>query len=300
MTDQALPAPTSTRHPLLWPVMATLLVMGWSSGFVGIRYASEDTSVLLVLFWRTLLSGLILLPFALAIGPRLRLRAVAEQMLFGVMSVFLYLGGFALAIEQRVPTGLVALISDLLPLAIAVLSQPVLGEKVSARQWLGTGIAVAGVVVVSLDSLNLGTAPLWAYGLTVGSMLVFAFASVLHKRRPALRMPVHQSLCIHTLTGALLFGLCAAFQGSIAPPMTRDFVIGMVWLILFATFAAYSVYYTSLRLFPVAKVSAAIYLSPPVTMLWAWALFSEPLTPIMFIGLAVTLVGVWMTARSGA
>lgn len=280
--------------------MATLLVIGWSSGFVGIRYASEGASVLLVLFWRTLLSGLILLPFALAIGPRLRLRGVLEQMVFGVMSVFLYLGGFALAIEQRVPTGLVALISDLLPLAIAVLSQPVLGEKVSARQWLGTAIAVSGVLVVSLDSLSLGTAPLWAYGLTVGSMLVFAFASVLHKRRPALRMRVHQSLCIHTLTGALLFGLCTAFQGNIVPPLTRDFAIGMVWLILIATFAAYSVYYTSLRLFPVAKVSAAIYLSPPVTMLWAWALFSEPLTPVMFIGLAVTLVGVWMTSRGGA
>lgn len=298
MTDQTLSAPT--RHPLLWPLMATLLVIGWSSGFVGIRYASEGASVLLVLFWRTLLSGLILLPFALAIGPRLRLRSVLEQMAFGVMSVFLYLGGFALAIEQRVPTGLVALISDLLPLAIAVLSQPVLGERVSPRQWLGTAIAVVGVLIVSLDSLSFGTAPLWAYGLTVGSMLVFAFASVLHKRRPALRMPVHQSLCIHTLTGAVLFGLCAAAQGNIVPPMTKDFAIGMVWLVLIATFAAYSVYYASLRLFPVAKVSAAIYLSPPVTMLWAWALFSEPLTPVMFIGLAVTLVGVWMTSRGGA
>ena len=277
--------------------MATLLVIGWSSGFVGIRYASEGASVLLVLFWRTLLSGLILLPFALAIGPRMRLRGVVEQMLFGVLSVFLYLGGFALAIEQRVPTGLVALISDLLPLAIAVLSQPVLGEKVTARQWIGTAIAVAGVLVVSLDSLSFGTAPAWAYARTVGSMLVFAFASVLHKRRPALRMPVHQSLCIHTLTGALLFGLCAAFQGNVTPPMTKDFAIGMVWLVLIATFAAYSVYYTSLRLFPVAQVSAVIYLSPPVTMLWAWALFSEPLTPVMFIGLAVTLVGVRMTAR---
>ena len=297
MTDQALPAPGQTRRRFLWPLMAALLVIGWSSGFVGIRYASEGASVLLVLFWRTLLSGLILLPFALAIGPRMRLRAVVEQMLFGVMSVFLYLGGFALAIEQRVPTGLVALISDLLPLAIAVLSQPVLGEKVSARQWLGTAVAIAGVLVVSLDSLSLGTAPFWAYGLTVGSMLVFALASVLHKRRPALRMPLHQSICIHTLTGALLFGLCAAAQGNVAPPMTADFAIGMVWLVLVATFATYLVYYTSLRMFPVAKVSAAIYLSPPVTMLWAWALFSEPLTPVMFIGLAVTLLGVWITAR---
>ena len=66
---------------------------------------------------------------------------------------------------------------------------------------------------------------------------------------------------------------------------------------LFATFAAYSVYYTSLRLFPVAQVSALIYLSPPVTMLRAWALFSEPLTATMFLGLAVTMAGVWMTSR---
>ncbi len=297
MTEQTSPQAANAHHRFLWPLLASVLILGWSSGFVGIRYASEEAGVMLLLFWRTLLSGLILLPFALAFGPPIRWRGLCEQMLFGVMSVFLYLGGFALAIEQRVPTGLVALISDLLPLAIAALSQPVLGERLSRRQWLGTAIAVSGVLLVSADSLSFGTAPVWAYWITVGSMLVFAAASVLYKRRPARRMPVHQSLCIHTLTGSVLFGICALTQGSLMPPLTRDFAVGMVWLVLFATFAAYAVYYTSLRLFPVAQVSAAIYLSPPVTMLWAWALFSEPLTPVMFVGLAVTLVGVWLTSR---
>jgi len=278
-------------------LLATLLIIGWSSGFVGIRYANQEASVMLLLFWRTLLSGLILLPFALMIGPRISLRAVKDQALFGIMAVFLYLGGFALAIEQRVPTGMVALIADLLPLAIAVLSQPVLGESLTARQWLGTAIAILGVLVVSFDSLSFGTAPAWAYGLTVGSMLVFAVASVLHRKRKTQTMKVHQSLCIQMLVGSVLFGLCASMQGSLAPPMTRDFAIGMIWLVLVATFLAYAVYYTSLRLFPVAKVSAAIYLSPPVTMIWAWILFSEPLTVAMFAGAAVTLVGMWMTSR---
>ncbi|TXR47476.1 DMT family transporter [Phyllobacterium endophyticum] len=297
MTDISLPSSTSTRHRFLWPLLATLLIISWSSGFVGIRYANQDASVMLLLFWRTLLSGLILLPFALAIGPNISLRAVRDQALFGVMAVFLYLGGFAVAIEQKVPTGLVALIADLLPLAIAALSQPVLGERLTPRQWLGTAIAVTGVLTVSFDSLSLGTAPVWAYGLTVGSMLIFAIASVLYRRCKTQHMPVHQSLCIHTLMGSVLFGLCALTQGSLAPPMTRHFVVGMTWLVLIATFLAYAVYYTSLRLYPVAKVSAAIYLSPPVTMLWAWMLFSEPLTAAMFAGLAVTLVGVWMTSR---
>lgn len=295
----ALTANPSNRHRLLWPFCAVVLVVGWSSGFVGIRFANEEASVFLLLFWRTLLSGLILLPFALAFGPRLGLRAVAFQMAFGVMSVFLYLGGFALAIEQRVPTGLVALISDLLPLAIAALSQPVLGERLTPRQWLGTAIAVAGVVVVSLDSLTFGTAPAWAYGLTVASMVIFALASVLHKGRKELRLPWHQALCVQTLTGSALFGASALIAGDgLAPPVTRDFAVGMAWLVLISTFLTYAVYYTSLRLFPVAKVSAAIYLSPPVTMLWAWALFDEPFTTVMFVGLGVTLIGVWMTSRS--
>ncbi|MCO5734299.1 DMT family transporter [Rhizobium sp. SSA_523] len=297
MTHTSPACASTRRHPLLWPLLATLLIIGWSSGFVGIRYANQEASVMLLLFWRTLLSGLILLPFALAIGPRISMRAIRDQALFGIMAVFLYLGGFALAIEQRVPTGLVALISDLLPLAIAALSQPFLGERLTKQQWVGTAIAVVGVLIVSFDSLSLGTAPVWAYGLTVGSMLVFAVASVLHKRRTMRHMPVHQSLCIQTLMGSVLFGLCAWTQGSLAPPMTRDFAIGMVWLVLFATFLAYTVYYASLRLFPAAKVSAAIYLSPPVTMLWAWMLFSEPLTVAMCAGLAVTLVGVWVTSR---
>lgn len=189
MTDITLSPLKSFRRNQLWPAMAAMLIVGWSSGFVGIRFANEEASVFLLLFWRTLLSGVILLPFALAFGPRPGLHAVFAQMAFGVMSVFLYLGGFALAIEQRVPTGLVALISDLLPLAIAVLSQPVLGERLSGRQWLGTTIAVCGVLIVSFDSLTFGSAPLWAYGLTVGSMLVFAFASVIFRGRQSLHMP---------------------------------------------------------------------------------------------------------------
>jgi drug/metabolite transporter (DMT)-like permease len=288
----------TTRHRFLFPALATLLIIGWSSGFVGIRYASEEASVAVLLFWRTLLSGIILLPFALAFGPKMQLRAVVSQMGFGVMAVFIYLGGFALAIEQRVPTGLVALMSDLVPLVIAAMSQPLLGERLTGRQWVGTAVAVGGVLIVSFDSLSFGTAPLWAYGVTIGSMIVFALASVLRSGRGSLNMPVHQSLCIHSLTGAALFGIWGLAAGGLEPPITREFAIGMAWLVLIATFAAYSVYYTMLRLFPVAKVSAAIYLSPPVTMLWAWMLFSEPLTPAMFLGLAVTLAGVWLTSKS--
>jgi len=287
-------------HPLMWPIMAAALVLSWSSGFVGIRYASENADVMLVLFWRTLISGLILLPFALLIGPRIGARALIEQTVFGVATMFLYLGGFALAIGQRVPTGLVALISDLVPLAIAALSQPVLGHRLSGRQWIGTALGVGGVLIVSLDSLSLGTAPAWAYVLTVASMMVMALATVVQKRMGTINMPIHQGLCIQCLSASVLFAVCAGWNGGLAPPLDGRFQFGIAWLVLFSTFFCYGVYYGSLRLYSATQVSSVIYLSPPVTMLWAWAIFGERLTTAMFLGLAVTLVGVWLTSSRGA
>lgn len=287
-------------HRLVWPIMAAGLVASWSSGFVGIRYASENADVMLVLFWRTLMSGLILLPFALLIGPRISARALIQQMGFGVAMMFLYLGGFALAIGQRVPTGLVALISDLIPLAIAALSQPILGHRLTRRQWTGTALGVFGVLIVSLDSLSLGLAPIWAYVLTVGSMLTFALATVAQKRMGTINMPIHQSLCIQCLTAAILFAICAGLNGELMPPLDGRFEFGIAWLVLFSTFFCYSVYYASLRLYTAAQVSSVIYLSPPVTMLWAWLMFGEPLSAVMFFGLAVTLLGVWLTSSRAA
>lgn len=287
-------------HRLAWPIMATALVVSWSSGFVGIRYASENADVMLVLFWRTLMSGLILLPFALLIGARISGRALIQQMALGVAMMFLYLGGFALAIGQRVPTGLVALISDLVPLAIAALSQPVLGHRLTRRQWIGTSLGVTGVLIVSLDSLTLGTAPAWAYLLTVASMMVLALATVVQKRMGTINMPIHQSLCIQCLTAAILFAACAEWNGGLMPPLDARFGFGTAWLVLFSTFFCYGTYYASLRIYTASQVSSVIYLSPPVTMLWGWSMFGEPLSTAMFLGLAVTLFGVWFTSSRSA
>ena len=297
MTSEAttLPAPPAR---LLFPLLALLLIVTWSSGFVGIRYASEQASVFTVLFWRTLVAGVLLLPFALLIGPRISRRALLQQIGFGVFGNFLYLGGFAYAIGQRVPTGLVALISDLVPLAVAALSMPLLGQRLSGRQWLGTGIAVAGVMLASAHSLSLGHAQPLAYALPVLAMLCFAAAIVMQKKLGAVNMPVHQSIAIQNLTAIPLFALCAMLDGGVMPPADPRFAFGILWLVLFATFACYGVYYICLRLYPPARITSVIYLSPPVTMLWAAAMFGEPLTLTMLAGLVVTFIGVSLAARS--
>jgi drug/metabolite transporter (DMT)-like permease len=292
----AKPTTKATGADFGFPVLSALLVLVWSSGFLGVRWMSDATPILTILFWRTLMSGVILLPFALMQRPRLTRRAVAEQGLFGALGMFLYLGGFASAIGLGVPTGLVALIADMLPLGVAVLSGPILGQHLTVRQWLGTSIALAGVALVSHDSMGIGTAPIWALALPVGGTLCFALAAVLQRRMQPEAMPVVQSVCLQSLTAAALFGLVALPMGGVMPQPTLGFGLGIGWLVLVATCAGYGLYYLCLARYAPARVTSVLYLSPPVTMLWATLLWGEPLTALMMLGTAITLAGVMLTA----
>lgn len=287
---------TLRPSPLLFTALATALVICWSSGFVGIRFATDSATVAQVLFGRSLFSGLLLLPLALAYGPRISARALAEQGLYAFLGMFLYLGGFAVAIGRGVPTGLVALMADLVPLGIAILSAPLLAQPLTGRQWLGTGIALVGVLTVSVDALALGTASLTAYALPILGMLAFALSTVVQERRVAIPLTIPQRLALQCLWAAAMFAPFAVWSGGLFPPLTGHYALGMLWLVVMATWGAWLIYYMFLRLYPPAMVSATVYLSPPVTMLWAWALFAEPLTWEMFAGLVVTLVGVALVA----
>ncbi len=268
------------------------LVISWSGGFIGIRFASDHAPIFLILLWRSMVSGLLLLPFAFMIGPPLRQRDVFAQALFGALGMSGYLGSFALAIGQGVPTGLVALITDMLPLLVALLSWPVLGERLTARQWLGTAIGVAGVVIASGWSIRLGDVPLWSYGLPVLGTLALSLVVLIQKRGGAGQMAVHQSLAIQCLSAAAVFALFAWVEGGVLPVLTAPFIGGILWLVFVATFMSWGIYYLALRTQSPARVSAVLYLSPPLTMVWAWIMFAEPLSWAMITGMAVSLAGI--------
>lgn len=111
-------------------------------------------------------------------------------------------------------------------------------------------------------------------------------------------MPVPQRLCIQCLTAAAIFALPAWVEGGVAPIMRAGFVGGILWLVFVATFAAWGLYYLALRTSTPARVTTVLYLSPPVTMIWAWLMFDEPLSWAMVTGLAVSLAGILIFARA--
>jgi drug/metabolite transporter (DMT)-like permease len=243
-------------------------------------------------------SGLVLLPFAWWMGPRMQGKEVLHQIAFGAMAMSGYLAGYALAIAHGAPTGIVALITDMLPLAVAVLSWPVLGQALTGRQWVGTLIGVLGVLIASGWSADPSDYPVGAYLWPVLGTTSLALATLLQKRNTSGAMPVHQRLCIQCLSASVIFAGFAWNEGGVLPVARGEFVGGILWLVFIATFGAWGLYYVALQKSSPARVTAILYLSPPVTMMWAWAMFNEPLSWAMALGLGVSLIGITIVARA--
>ncbi|MFO6382439.1 EamA family transporter, partial [Pseudomonas aeruginosa] len=80
------------------------------------------------------------------------------------------------------------------------------------------------------------------------------------------------------------FAGLALAEGSLRPPLSGGFLFGLAWLVLLPTFGGYGLYWLGLRHLSAQGGSAALYLSPALTLLWAHWMFAEPLTPMLLGG----------------
>ncbi|WP_413810211.1 DMT family transporter [Streptomyces sp. OE57] len=280
--------------PVSAAVTAIGLVVMWSSGFIGAELGTREAAADTLLMWRFLAAAAVLGgAWALLRRRRLRPRAIAEQTAIGALSQGGYLGGVVWAVGLGVPSGTTALIAALQPLAAGALAGRLLGETVSPRQWAGLAIGLGGVALVVQGDLSAGpaAAPAWAYGLPFAAMAALLAASFLERKARAPLDPM-DAIPLHCLVSAMLFTGVAVAGGHATPPPSGTFWTAVAWTFLLSTVGGYGFYWLSLRRNGVTRTSALIYLTPPTTLVWAYAMFGDAPGWTALVGMAVCVIGV--------
>ena len=205
-------------------LFAALLVVMWSSGFIGAelgtRFAPADT----LLAWRYVAAAVLVTTWAALRGVRPDRHTWPRLVLVGLLCQCLYLGGVVTGVGLGVPPGTAALVAALQPLLVAVVAAPLLGERTTVVQRVGLGLGVVGVALVVASDLGAGHVGVAPYALVVGGMLALSAGTLLERR---LRLPVTllESLTVQTLTAAAFFLSVATLD---APPAAagRPAVLG--------------------------------------------------------------------------
>lgn len=295
------PPAVSRRAPRVAPLLLleAALVVAWSSGFVGTRFSIDHAPAFLVVFWRCVVVTLVLLPWAIGALGRVPAAVLLRHAGIGLLAMAGYLAGVAKGIEHGVPAGLAALIADLLPLGTALLALRLPGKRLGGRGWAGLFVGLLGVLMVTRDALAWGDAPLWAYCLPLLGMLSLAVATLWQKQMHAeASLGLLPSLWLQCAVSAVAFAGLAGREGSLMPVASVGFAVSVSWTVVLSTLGGYGLYWACLRRSSPTRVASVLYLSPAVTLLWAWAMFGEPLSWLMLLGTGVSGLGIWLVARS--
>nr|WP_163502739.1 DMT family transporter [Halomonas socia] len=289
------------------PALITLacvigFVVCWSSGFVGGRLAMGASMPILALFaWRFLFASLITgLFWCCTRRQQLPLTALLAEAGIGALTMGGYLLGVILALQFGVSTGLTALVAALQPLLAAALAGRWLGERLGAQGWAGMLLATLGVGICVVDDLGSAqAAPAWAYALPLLSVVSVTLGSLLSVGRLT-ALPMAATLTVQLWAATLIFTLAAliAAQGRLALPVLDGITLSAIaWLIVLSSLGGYGCFVACLRRLGVTQTSTLVYLTPPVTLVWAALMFGELPGRHGLLGMLVALLGVVIALR---
>lgn len=283
-------------RPLLpLAAVATTLVL-WASAFVGIRHLGHTFSPGSLALGRLLVASIALGIGVLVSGwvrptPSQWARLAAIGVLwFGIYNLALNAG------ERRVDAGTAALLIQLSPILVAVLSVVFLAERLGRWLVVGIGLAFSGVALIAVANSPDGDRDVLGVSLCLLAATVYAISLVLQKPLVARLSPV-QVTWIACTVGVLV---TTPWTAQLIDQAGRAEIADLGWLAylgLFPTAIAFTTYAYALKHMTASSLGVTTYLVPPITALMSWVLLAEAPPAIAWVGGALCMVGVAVARR---
>ncbi len=293
------------------PTWKTLLAFAiiyfvWGSTFLAIRIGVQDVPPFLLAALRFLVAGLVLYGWMLLQGaPSPTLRQWSSALLLGVL-IFILDYGLLFWAEQRVPSGIAAVMMATVPVFMALAEITLLRTlRLTAGLALALLIGIAGVAILVSHSLNLSGAPLdpdGAVALIIAS-ISWSLASVLTRKLPLPRSKAMNSGA-QMLAGGVLLALTAAARGEFhdfhPQAVSRAAWFSLFYLIVAGSILAFTAYVWLLHHESPTKVGTHAYVNPVVAVVIGYFLGGEPLGMRTILGTSCVLLSVVLITTGSA
>jgi drug/metabolite transporter (DMT)-like permease len=276
----------------------------WGSTYLFIRFAVETLPPFVMAGARFVVAGAILYAWA-------RLRGVAAPTLVearaaAIAGLFLLLGGNGAVAwaEQRVPSGVTALLVATVPVWMVLLDWLRSGgarPRVGVFAGLALGLAGLVMLVGGRSISDEGVDPAGAAVLVLGSILWATGSLYVGRRaRPPSALIANAVQMLAGGVALLAVGTLAGELGrlDLAGASTRS-LLSLAYLVVAGSLIGFTAYTYLLQVSTPAKVSTYAYVNPVVAVFLGWAFAGEEITARTLAAAAVILAGVAIITMAG-
>jgi drug/metabolite transporter (DMT)-like permease len=285
----------SRRSWLLLGVLSAL----WGASYLFIKVALEDgMSPTVIVFARTLLAALVLLPIAARVG---RLGGLRDNVVaIGVLAV-VQVGGPLLLIaagEREVSSSLTGILVATAPIFTFLLAFTLEGEeRASGASLAGVGIGIAGVALLLGVDAEGGAAALAGGLMIVAASFGYGVGGWYVKRHVRGVEPVAM-VGATTLVVAVAMAPFAAISAPGHAPSLKA-AGSLLVLGVLCTGLAFVIFYSLVGSDGPARASLVGYIAPGFSIVYGVTLLDERFTVATAAGLVLILGGTWLAATGG-
>ncbi len=295
-------------HRPAWKTLVAFAIIYfvWGSTFLAIRVGVREVPPFLLAAMRFLVAGLVLCGWMIARGERSPSRRQwMSASLLGLL-IFVFDYGLLFWAEQRVPSGIAAVMMATIP-AFMALSEIIFlrTQRLTVRLALALVVGIGGVAVLMSHSLNLGSAPIDAAGAgaLIFASMSWSVASALSRKLPLPDSKVMSSGA-QMLAGGVLLSISAAALGEFhnfhPQTVSRGAWFSLLYLIVAGSIIGFTAYVWLLHHESPTKVGTYAYVNPVVAVLVGYFLGGEALGLRTVLGTLCVLVSVLVITTTGA
>ena len=289
----------------IWTALIALYIV-WGSTYLAIRFAVETIPPYLHSGIRFLISGTILLIWRRMAGDPTPTKR--QWISTGIVGIALLLGGNGLVgwAEQRVPSGIAALMVSMSPMWLVLFEalRPG-GVKPSWRGIVGLLIGFSGVfLLIGPENFNGSSVTqfdtLGTIALLIAA-LIWSIGSIYSKTADMPKSSL-QSTGMEMIVGSLALFIVSAGSGELngfhfASVSMRSW-LGLTYLIFIGSLVGFVSYGWLLHNAPISLMSTYAYVNPVVAVFLGSWLASETITPRILLA-AVIIIGSVIVINSG-
>ena len=274
-----------------------LFILLWSSAFITTKPIVDNSDPFAALAFRFFFVAIGFYFFSIFQEQSIFVnkKNIFESIISGVFFHGFYLGGVFYSISIGMPTSIAALIVTLQPILTNILAVPLLGEKVTSKQWVGVLLGFFGATIVL--GIDVGKEiPQLGLIATIIALLAITLSTIWQKK-----ISNNLSLSVNNfyqaIGGFLFHVLVIIFFAKPYIEFTKTFIIAMSHQIFLVSFGAFTILMFLIKKDSASKTVSIFFLIPATSALMAWFFLGENFTFIDLTGFLIASIGVYIATR---